>query len=106
MFMCVYIYIHIYIYIKTEKAKTRNRQVGKIHRLGQASDARNLHGWEAHGKKHAYFHARGAGPITWTSSMTLAGTGKQNILYNDLLYHRVPADMGPNSHDVSWYGGV
>jgi len=51
-------------------------------------------------------HARGAGPITRTSTMTLAGTGKQNILYNDLLYHRVPADMGPQSHDVSWYGGV
>ena len=38
--------------------------------------------------------------------MTLAGTGKQNILNSDLMYHRIPADMGPRSHDVGWYGGV
>ena len=58
--MCIHIYIYIYIYIKTERerAKTRNRQVEKIHRLGQASDARDLHAWEAYGKKRVYFHAR------------------------------------------------
>ena len=50
--------IHIYIYVQTEKAKTRDRQIEKIHRLGQASDARDLAAWEACGKKCVYLHAR------------------------------------------------
>ena len=46
------------MYIQTEKAKTRDCQIEKIHRLGQASHARDLGAWEAYGKKAVYFHAR------------------------------------------------
>ena len=82
----IYIYINIYIYIyviciyiihiciKTEGAKTRDRQIEKIHRLGQASDARYLAAWEAYGKKRVYFHARfmrGSCAGGWPNNMDL-----------------------------------
>ena len=60
MYICanIYICVYIHIYKDRERAKTRNRQVEKIHRLGQASDARDLHAWEAYGENCVYFHAQ------------------------------------------------
>ena len=87
MYMCaIYIYIYIYIfilggcviyiyiYVQTEKAKTRDRQIEKIHRLGQASDARDLAAWEAFGKKRVCFHARfmrGSCAGGWPNNMVI-----------------------------------
>ena len=72
--MYIYTCIYIYIYIKTEIAKTRDRQIEKIHRLGQASDARDFATWEAYGNKRVYFHARfmrGSCAGGWPNNMDL-----------------------------------
>ena len=74
IYIYIYMCIHTYLYIKTERAKTRNRQVEKIHRLGQASDSRDLHAWETYGEKRVYFHARsmrGSCARGWPNNMDL-----------------------------------
>ena len=49
--ICMYIYIYIYKYTlkDREKARKRDREINKIHSLGQAKDARDIPAWEASG---------------------------------------------------------
>ena len=52
---------------------------------------------------------RGSCAGGWPNNMDLdhdAGWDREAKLYNDLPYPRMPDDIGLQSHDVSWYGGV
>ena len=48
----------MYIHYIDGESEYESQQIKKIHRLGLASDARDLPAGEAYGNKRVYFHAR------------------------------------------------
>ena len=58
---------------------------------------------------NVFIFMRGSCAGGWPNNMDLshdAAWDREAKLYNDLPYPRMPNDIGPQSHDVSWYGGV